>query len=561
MNSIWDEIKAKLDIVDVISEYVKVIPNGQNFKALSPFKREKTASFIISPVKQIWHDFSTGKGGDIFGFICEIENISRSDALKKLAKKAGVELEKQLPKTPKQIELEKTKISRLEAGYKLLDWTAKLYNSVLLKLLQDRNNEVTKYCIKRGLSSEIIDLFKIGYAPKQGFLLEIIKKNGIDLALAIDCGLLKEREGRYSDKFSDRLMIPIASIDSKTVGFTARVLPYDTTDRPKYLNSSQSDWFDKGKLWFGLNLARKEIIVEKKAILVEGNMDVIAAFGKGLTTTIASQGTSFTINQLLLIKRFCNELILAFDNDSAGKQAAQKLYMQGSEIGLEIKQLIIPSQFKDLDEYLFSLDSSSVSLAQLQYLPFMDTWLAEHELSLKSSKSDVQKQSILQAVPLINVFDSISQNQYIKKLSVITGLNQTTLSNLLTAKSSVNPVVSQPEAAQNKVQDQQNNIRVSLLHLLAIYSVENNQFQFKKVELITEIIYFILGSEFTTLQLIIQEKKDELELIWSQIKIETTQNSVDTLTSVLITSIDQQVSTFFLNPTLKEKYLSLKQLL
>jgi DNA primase len=561
MNNIWEEIKAKIDIVDVISEYVKVIPNGQNFKALSPFKREKTPSFIISPTKQIWHDFSTGKGGDIFGFICEIENITRAEALKKLAKKAGVELAKQPPKTPEQIQKQQQQITRLEAGFKLLDWAAKLYNSVLLKLLQDRHNEVTKYCLKRGLSSEIIDQFKIGYAPKSSFLLEIIKKNGIDLDLAVDCGLLKRTETKTTDKFSDRLIIPIHSLDSKTVGFTARVLPYDKTDRPKYLNSSQSEWFDKGKLWFGLNLARKDIIVDKKAVIVEGNMDVIAAFGRGLTTTIASQGTSFTLDQLSLIKRFCSEIIVAFDNDSAGKVAAQKLFLQGSELGLEVKQLVIPDEFKDLDEYLQTLDKKQLHLSDFTIQPYLDVWLSENDINLRSIKTDVQKKSILQVIPLISSLDSISQNQYVKKLAAITGLNQTTLLSLVSAKHKHTPTSTKSEKDFfiSPKQDTANNSLVTLLNLLTIQAFAPSKFEIKHVEILCEIIVYILGMEPTTMEELIAEKKDELELIWQEIKVEVNQSYVNRIISVLTSTIDQNVSLFFLNPELKERYLLLKQ--
>lgn len=422
--NIWEEIKSKLDIVDVISEYIPVSPSGTNYRASSPFKKEKTPSLMISQQKQIWHDFSSGRGGDIFGFIMQIENCTRSEALKKLATKAGVQLnirEQQDTRT----EEEKTIQS---SGFQALEWTAELYHTVLKKILRDREHPVTQYCITRKLTPELIDLFKIGYAPDNNFLLKLLQKNNRDTALFEKIELLVTRSRGLKDKFVDRIMIPIRSTEGKVVGFTGRVLPHDTSkDRPKYLNSSQSEWFDKSRIWFGLDTARRSVLLEKKVIVVEGNMDVIAAFGSGLTYTVASQGTSFTQNQLKILSRFTKNILLAFDNDTAGIAAAEKFYLTATPMGFNVSQIQIPEQYKDLDEYLTTLGTNPT--LPVEY--FMDSWIARNSSRLTTSDSGEQKKAVQDACSLLAVVDDITFEQYTKKIHAITGISSSTLAKLV----------------------------------------------------------------------------------------------------------------------------------
>lgn len=420
--NVWDEIKSKLDIVDVISEYIPVQASGANFRALSPFKKEKTPSLMISQQKQIWHDFSSGRGGDIFGFVMQMENMTRAEVLRKLAEKAGVKLVRQF-KEEQMSDEEKT---LKEAGYEVLAWTAELYHKVLKKIVTERSNPVTQYCISRGLTDELIDLFQIGYVPKNNYLKTLLEKENQSTALFEKVQLLIEKNGQLKDKFSDRLMIPIRDVQGKVVGFTGRVLPYDTTDRPKYLNSSQSPWFDKGRLWFGLDLAKRSILLEKKAIVVEGNMDVIAAFGVDLTNTIASQGTSFTTEQLQMLKRTTTKLVLAFDNDVAGQTASEKFFLAGTPLGFQIFTFAIPQNYKDLDEYLKKEDPKS-----LEEEFYIERWLEVHRTRLTSTDTVEQKQAIHDCARLLTVVDDITREQYARKLHILTGISVLTVNKLI----------------------------------------------------------------------------------------------------------------------------------
>lgn len=435
--NVWEEVKKRLDIVDVLSEYVRVSASGQNYRALSPFKKEKTPSLMISPQKQIWHDFSTGMGGDIFGFVSQIEGITKLEALRKLAKKAGVELKKPRPKSQEQVQRENMEKDLLDKGFATLDWAANFYHQILKKILNNPEHPVTKYCLKRGLSQEIIEQFKIGYAPSGDFLVKFIEKNNINQNfdgknIFLKVGLLRQNNfNKLKDKFSDRLTIPIENLDSHVVGFTARVLPYDKTERPKYLNSSQSEWFDKSKIWFGLNKARKNIIQQKAVILVEGNMDVVAAFSKKLDFTIASQGTSFTTNQLQILSRISKNILLAFDNDEAGVEAGTKLFLQAVAMDFNVQKLIIPPPFKDLDEFLQSLEKEILEPENMQTQPYLDYLLQVKNTELTNKNSIIQKEAVEKYLQILSKMDVITQDQYIQKLHLQTNISRSSLDFLL----------------------------------------------------------------------------------------------------------------------------------
>lgn len=563
--NVWEEIRAKLDIVDVIGDYIPVQASGQNFRALSPFKKEKTPSLMISPAKQIWHDFSTGRGGDIFKFVCEIEGIAKGEALKKLARKAGVELKKFEKKSSDPIK-EEAKQNKLEEGYQKLEWTAELYHQLLLKILQNRQHPVTQYCLKRKLSSEIIKQFKIGYAPKDNWLLSFIKSKSLQTDIFLEIGVLKF--GSYNnlkDKFSDRLIIPIVDSEFRTVGFTARVLPYDKSDRPKYLNSSQSAWFDKSKLWFGLDKARKNIILHRQVILVEGNMDVIAAFTHKLPIAIASQGTSFTENQLKILKRVTQNIILAFDNDEAGKIAGDRLFVAAQNIGFNTQKLLIPSEFKDIDEWLNSTNQA-ISIEQLSTQNYLEWWLSDNIDSLQSHDTVIQKQSIQKFFSLINQADAITREQFLHKLSHITDISFTVL------KQSMKPIAPSKNLQKVSTEDPYNHPSIKNEDTLLIttwqrvLAISISSFSGKKLNNLTlEQIFLLVNSlynlEVSSLQEYILKNKEIVVLIWEDEIEDKTAEYYSLLIKTLSQKLDQYVHKFMLNPAHRDIYLELKQVL
>jgi DNA primase len=348
MNSQTEEIKSKLDIVDLISEYVQLKQAGTNFKGLCPFHNEKTPSFMVSREKQIWHCFGCGEGGDGFSFIQKYDNIEFPEALKILAQKAGVKLKRLDPAVSSQ----KTKlldINRLAAEY---------FYQVLLK---SKEAQIARdYLDKRAILSETIDEFKIGYSPDSwDKLLNLLIKKGFkpnDIFLA---GLVvKNEKGKLYDRFRQRLMFPIFDHNCNVVGFTARILDETKENQGgKYINTPQTLIYNKSLIIYGLDKAKKDIKDKSVAVIVEGNMDVIASHQAGIKNVIASSGTALTLEQLKILNRYTNNLAIAFDADLAGQVAAERGIDTALALGMNIKVIQLPEQIngqaiKDPDDCL-----------------------------------------------------------------------------------------------------------------------------------------------------------------------------------------------------------------
>jgi DNA primase len=553
--SVWDEIKARIAVEDIIAEYIPIIPSGQNFKCVCPFHQERTPSMVISPAKQIWHCFGCGAGGDVFKFVMEHENLTKSETLKKLAKKAGITLEEKAISQEKILE-KFIEQNQFQNGQHLLDWSAKFYHTILLKLLQDRKNPITQYCLERGLTDEIIRQFQLGYAPKGNILKEYAKKLAMSLPLLEQVGLLKPET--QHDKFKDRLLIPIFDSKDQVVGFTGRVLPHDTSDRPKYLNSSQSQWFNKSNLWYGLNFARKYILQEKHVTLVEGNMDVIAAFQAGIKTCIASQGTSFTSSQLAILKRFTSVIHLAFDNDNAGTIAGKKLFIEATKIGFIVEKLIIPKKFKDLDEYSHS---DGFELSKIERVAFLDYILTLNNSLLTSVESSVQKTAILETLDLFVYLGPIETEQYLQKLNHLTNISTSTLESLLKEKRAKAPQQSnqtneefdQQQKTHSMFKNQQSApIYLTFQQLTALTGEQKlaNYFMILK-EILPQLTTFSSLEDYKT------ESESEFDLIRSE-KHQPGEGDISLMNKTLMSYIDQNISSISLNPEIQEIYMKLK---
>jgi len=311
--SVVDDIKDRLDIVEVIQSYVPLKKAGRNYKGLCPFHSEKTPSFVVFPHSGTWHCFGAcGTGGDLFTFVMKRENLDFGEALKLLAQRAGVELE---PLSPQVTEAEK----RLEL-LRAINKAAALYFHHLL-LNADEAARARAYLDKRGLSRETIDRFEVGYALDQwDGLLRYLTSKGYAVADLVEAGLAVEREDRsgYYDRFRGRIVFPIHDAQGRTLGFGGRILGEGV---PKYLNSPQTPLFDKSSLLYGLDQAKGGIRASGEAVIVEGYMDVLIAHQYGLNNVVAQMGTALTEEQLTLLKRYSRSFILALDADLAGDQA------------------------------------------------------------------------------------------------------------------------------------------------------------------------------------------------------------------------------------------------
>ncbi|NTW22368.1 DNA primase [Candidatus Falkowbacteria bacterium] len=312
-----DEVKAKLDLVDVIRGYIDLKPAGVNFRANCPFHREKSPSFIVSPDKQIWHCFGCGKGGDLFTFVMDIEGLSFIETLRLLAPKAGVELKQADPKLASQ------RSRSLDA----MELATKYYHHILTTSKQAQ--PARDYLAQRGLSEETISEWRIGYSPDSwDDLVNFLGSRGFTPNEIFAAGLSTKKEGanRFYNRFRGRIMFPIADANGDVVAFTARVSPEKeaTEKMGKYINSPQTSIYDKSKILFGLNRAKQAIRQENAAVLVEGQMDVITAHQHGFKNVIATSGTALTADQLDMIKRYTTNISLALDADSAGQEAIQR---------------------------------------------------------------------------------------------------------------------------------------------------------------------------------------------------------------------------------------------
>ncbi|MGQ9516142.1 MAG: DNA primase [Anaerolineae bacterium] len=310
--TVVDQIKDRLDIVDVISTYVPLKKSGRTYKGLCPFHAERTPSFVVFPETGTWHCFGAcGTGGDMFTFIMKMEKVDFAEALRILAEKAGILLEERQPQ-------EKARQDLLERLREANAAAAAFFHQLLLH--SPPAELARRYLVSRHLSPETIESFTLGYAPNDWEALSrYLTAQGYTIAELLEAGLIVAREeGGHYDRFRNRLMIPIRDTRGRVIGFGARAL--DDTP-PKYLNSPQTPIFDKGAVLFGLDKAAKTIRARGEAIIVEGYMDVMMAHQHGVTNVVAAMGTSLTEEQLRALSRLAGRLVLALDADAAGDQA------------------------------------------------------------------------------------------------------------------------------------------------------------------------------------------------------------------------------------------------
>jgi len=338
-----EEIRQRIDIADLISEYLTIKPAGSgSFKALCPFHNEKTPSFHISRDKQIWHCFGCAKGGDLFAFMMEMEGMDFLGALRFLGKKAGVEVDLR----PKKGQGEHDKLRELHV------LATTFYQTVLHKHELGRAGKA--YIERRGIDIDLAKTFELGCAPdKWDALTQFLRKKGIEDHWMEKAGLAKKASsGDLIDRFRNRLMIPLHDAQGRVVGFTARLLGEQTEKSgPKYLNSPETEVYRKSEILFGYHLAKRSIRQEDAVIVVEGNLDVIASHKAGVKNIVASSGTALTQQQLAFVQKQTNRLLMCFDADSAGFTAAQRGIHLAQGMGFDVDVILIPEDAgKDPDD-------------------------------------------------------------------------------------------------------------------------------------------------------------------------------------------------------------------
>lgn len=340
-----EEVRRASDIVDVISDYVSLKKQGKNFSGLCPFHGERTPSFSVSSDKQLYHCFGCGAGGNVFSFVMEADGLSFTETVEKLALRNNISLPEQAPPT----EQEQQSQTRLNTWQQAHELAAKYYHHMLLTA--DESKEARAYLRKRGFTKEMIDTFQIGYAPDSWeFLAPFLEKRGFDLAEIETSGLIGRREsdGKPFDRFRDRIMFPIWDKRGKVIAFGGRILH---EGQPKYMNSPESDMFNKSDSLYYFHQARPAIRKRNEAVLFEGYVDVISAWRAGIDNGIAALGTALTPAHAKMIRRNADRVVVCYDADDAGMNAAYKNAETLQSAGLEVFIANLPEGY-DPDDYI-----------------------------------------------------------------------------------------------------------------------------------------------------------------------------------------------------------------
>ncbi len=433
MNSAVEEIKSRLNIIDVVGEYIRLNKAGANWKACCPFHNEKTPSFTVSEEKQIWHCFGCGKGGDVFGFLMELEGLEFKEVLKMLADKSGIQLPEYNPQ----------KANSKNKTLEILELAVKFYE----KQLWDGpgKDKILQYLHKRGLKDESIREFSLGYAPS-GWrnILEFLTQRGYKIEDINQTGLLVEKNPKsqtpnfkqvpnpnnqnskitsyellvtgYYDRFRDRIIFPIADPMGKVIGFSARVVPGGDESQAKYVNTPETVAYHKSKALYGVDKAKSEIKNKNFTLLVEGNTDVIAASQAGLKNTVAVSGTALTSDQLDILKRYSENIKMLFDMDEAGGQATLKSAQAAfqKEFDVYVTEL---SEGKDAAEVAVK-DPGRLLQAVEKSLPAMEYFFKQ--VFEKYDKTKAQDKKVI-AKELLNIISNlaneIEKTHWIKKLA------------------------------------------------------------------------------------------------------------------------------------------------
>ena len=407
-----EEIKSRLSIDDVVSQYLELKRSGRNFKGLSPFSQEKTPSLMVSPEKQIWHDFSSGKGGDMFSFVMELEGIDFKAALDLLARQAGVDLSQYRTQASGEASKHKDQL------YKALELAAKFYQVHL-----SRSKSTLEYVVnQRKFSKSTATIFRLGYSPTQdAALVTFLRGKGFSESIIKSAGLGTKRYRGFGDMFRGRLMVPLQDSTGRVIGFTARQLDANP-DAPKYINTPQSPVYDKSRHVFGLHLAKDDIRKQDYVVVVEGNLDVIASHQAGVINVVATAGTALTEAHLKALSRFTSDIRLAFDQDQAGLKATERAIPIASKVGVNLSIVSVP-EGKDPDE-LIKKDATVwqdiVTKPQYAVDWIMDRYQQTLDLSSAQGKRNFSDRVL---AVIEDLSDSVEKDHYLHKTAKLLGIS------------------------------------------------------------------------------------------------------------------------------------------
>lgn len=500
-----ERIRQDNDIVDIISENVRLKKSGRNYVGLCPFHNDKSPSLSVSQDKQIYKCFSCGEAGNVITFVMKYKKLTFYEASKYLADKAGIPLELG---NAKESQITKKK----ELLYKVNTEAARYYFYNL-----QRTSFAKEYFLKRGIREEVIKRFGLGYAQDRWHdLIMYLKKKGFNENLLLEAGLIlkSEKKGNTYDRFRNRVMFPVFDVRGKVIGFGGRVLD---DSKPKYLNSPETVVFHKGTNLYGLNFATKNKLEQDYIIIVEGYMDLISLHQHGITNTVASLGTALTINQVRLLKRYVNKVIISYDADVAGQTAT----LRGLEIlrhaGLDVKVLKVP-QGKDPDEFVRNNGKDA-------FLRLVDNALPLIEYRIKKAAEGINLRDNNELVKYGEKFaeiladlNPIEKDVYIKKISEETSIKEQAIYDLL---SQVMAKDQKENNFMNKKADYGTKLYVEPGYLKAERTLIKLMFKEEYFQELNELIKvgdFVLDSHNKIYSLILQGKNEDTSNIISYLE-------------------------------------------
>lgn len=404
-----EQVRERTDIVSLIGESVSLKKAGKNFKANCPFHSENSPSFFVSPDRQMFHCFGCQKGGDVFTFLMEYEHMEFPEALRTLAKKAGITLIEQGQQG--------VTISKKERLYKINALAAEFYHYLLMSHPAGKN--AREYVTARKINEKVVKTFKLGFAPSRGTALTdyLIKKKSINPSELVEVGLGIQARSGFIDFFRGRLMFPLVDHRDNIVGFSGRILD-DGQNGPKYINTRDTLIYHKGEQFYGIHTAKDAMRKENAVVLVEGEFDVISSFQEGITHTVAIKGTALTERQAVLLKRYIERVILCLDEDDAGQNAMVRSLPILEKQGLHISAVVLPGG-KDPADAL-SANPGEYKRALKADVPIYD-YLLERMLQKQNPKTVNGKAAITDfMLPLLsNISNEVVKEHYLRKLSTL----------------------------------------------------------------------------------------------------------------------------------------------
>lgn len=407
-----EQIRQSLDIVDIVSEYVQLKKQGRNFQGLCPFHGEKTPSFSVSPDKQLYHCFGCGAGGNAFSFVMEIEDVSFLEAVEKMANKTNITI----PELDAMSKPDESSDNKSKRWYEAHQLAAKLYHHVLT--VSDEGKQAREYLRGRGFTKEVIDHFQIGYAPNSWeFLSRFLLKRDFSMEEMEEGGLvgLRDSDSKAYDKFRDRIMFPIWDRQGNMVAFGGRVL---NDGKPKYLNSSESQLFNKSDILYYFHQARPLMKKKSEAVLFEGYVDVISAWRAGIDNGIGGLGTALTEKQAKMLRRNIDRIIICYDSDHAGMQATYKNGQLLRNVGLQVEVALLPDG-DDPDDYIRKHGSKrfnqDVILQSVTFMSFIFEYYRKGKNLQQEGDRLTYIENILQEISQLS--GAVERDLYLRKLA------------------------------------------------------------------------------------------------------------------------------------------------